>query len=227
MADHRRVGFQAELERSARHTDDAFELDGFDFDRVATPAHSTSVSAAVGRPDRRLPDQARLEACGGRGSTTARPRGSATVGPAVRADGRLGLGFQWPSPQQPRGHRRRAPAHRRASLSGRRRRRHGLPARPERARSELRHRLWPRQHAAPAHQAVRPRPRRPFPPPPAGALAGGANSKDTPGFPTDPRLAGRPPQCCYLDEPTSETTNDICIRWSAPLAYVAAYLGSP
>ena len=26
------------------------------------------------------------------------------------------------------------------------------------------------------------------------------------------------------DEPTSETTDDICIRWSAPLAYVAAYL---
>jgi hypothetical protein len=57
-----------------------------------------------------------------------------------------------------------------------------------------------------------------------GALAGGANSLRTPGWPQDPRLAGRPPQCCYLDEPTSETTNDICIRWNAPLAYVAAYL---
>jgi endoglucanase len=63
-----------------------------------------------------------------------------------------------------------------------------------------------------------------FPPPPPGALAGGANSKDTPGFPSDPRLAGLPPQCCYLDEPTSETTNDICIRWNAPLAFVATYL---
>ena len=63
-----------------------------------------------------------------------------------------------------------------------------------------------------------------FPPPPPGALAGGANSKDTPGFPGDPRLAGLPPQCCYLDEPTSETTNDICIRWNAPLAFVATYL---
>ena len=62
------------------------------------------------------------------------------------------------------------------------------------------------------------------PPPPPGALAGGANSTETPGFPSDPRLRGLPPQCCYLDEPTSETTNDICIRWNAPLAYITAYL---
>jgi len=59
---------------------------------------------------------------------------------------------------------------------------------------------------------------------PPGALAGGANSSQTPGFPSDPRLRGLPPQCCYLDEPTSETTNDVCIRWNAPLAYIATYL---
>ena len=63
-----------------------------------------------------------------------------------------------------------------------------------------------------------------LPPPPPGALAGGANSTETPGFPNDQRLRGLPPQCCYLDEPTSETTNDICIRWNAPLAYLAMYL---
>ena len=63
-----------------------------------------------------------------------------------------------------------------------------------------------------------------LPPPPPGAVAGGANSTETPGFPSDPRLRGLPPQCCYLDEPTSETTNDICIRWNAPLAYLATYL---
>ena len=63
-----------------------------------------------------------------------------------------------------------------------------------------------------------------LPPPPPGALAGGANSTETPGFPSDSRLRGLPPQCCYLDEPTSETTNDICIRWNAPLAYIATYL---
>jgi endoglucanase len=61
--------------------------------------------------------------------------------------------------------------------------------------------------------------------PPPGALAGGANSKPTPGFPSDPRLAGLAPQLCYLDEPTSEVTNDVCIRWNAPLVWVAAYLG--
>jgi endoglucanase len=63
-----------------------------------------------------------------------------------------------------------------------------------------------------------------LPPPPPGALAGGANSTHTPGFPSDPRLDGLPPQHCYLDEPTSETTNDICIRWNAPLAFIATYL---
>ncbi len=63
-----------------------------------------------------------------------------------------------------------------------------------------------------------------LPPPPPGALAGGANSTHVPGFPSDPRLDGLPAQCCYLDEPTSETTNDICIRWNAPLAYITTYL---
>jgi endoglucanase len=63
-----------------------------------------------------------------------------------------------------------------------------------------------------------------LPPPPPGGLAGGANSTETPGFPSDPRLRGLPPQFCYLDEPTSETTNDICIRWNAPLAYITTYL---
>jgi len=29
---------------------------------------------------------------------------------------------------------------------------------------------------------------------------------------------------CYLDEPTSETTNDVCIRWNAPLVQIATYL---
>ena len=67
---------------------------------------------------------------------------------------------------------------------------------------------------------------RAFPPPPPGALAGGANSQPAPDFPYDPRLLGLPPQCCYLDEPTSEVTNDICIRWNAPLVWVATYLST-
>jgi endoglucanase len=63
-----------------------------------------------------------------------------------------------------------------------------------------------------------------FPPPPAGALAGGPTSKQHPGFPPDPEVAGLPPQRRYLDESTSETTNDVCIRWNAPLVYLAAFL---
>jgi endoglucanase len=65
-----------------------------------------------------------------------------------------------------------------------------------------------------------------LPPPPPGALAGGANSRPSPDFPYDPRLRGLPPQCCYLDEPISEVTNDICIRWNAPLVWVATYLST-
>jgi endoglucanase len=63
-----------------------------------------------------------------------------------------------------------------------------------------------------------------FPPPPPGSLAGGAASKSYDGFPGDPRFSGLPAQLCYVDEPTSETTNDVCIRWNASLVWVAAYL---
>lgn len=65
-----------------------------------------------------------------------------------------------------------------------------------------------------------------LPPPPAGALAGGANSIPAPDFPYDDRLRGLPPQLCYLDEPTSEVTNDVCIRWNAPLVWVSAFLAA-
>jgi endoglucanase len=65
-----------------------------------------------------------------------------------------------------------------------------------------------------------------LPQPPRGALAGGANSRPAPDFPYDSRLVGLPPQCCYLDEPTSEVTNDVCIRWNAPLVWIASYLST-
>jgi endoglucanase len=63
-----------------------------------------------------------------------------------------------------------------------------------------------------------------FPPPPPGAVAGGPNSKNYPGFPGDARLAGLADQLHYIDEHTSETTNDICINWNAPLVWTTAYL---
>ena len=45
-----------------------------------------------------------------------------------------------------------------------------------------------------------------------------------PDFPDDPRLPDLLPQRAYFDLPTSETTNDICIRWNAPLVWVATFL---
>jgi endoglucanase len=65
---------------------------------------------------------------------------------------------------------------------------------------------------------------RAFPPPPLGALAGGPTNQAYPDFPDDPRLPDLPPQCAYFDVPTSETTNDVCIRWNAPLVWVATFL---
>lgn len=64
-----------------------------------------------------------------------------------------------------------------------------------------------------------------LPPAPPGLLVGGANSQPSPDFPYDDRLVGLPPQCCYLDEPTSEVTNDHCIRWNAALVQVCSFLG--
>ena len=63
-----------------------------------------------------------------------------------------------------------------------------------------------------------------LPPPPPGALAGGPTNQAYADFPDDPRLPGLPPQRAYFDVPTSETTNDICIRWNAPLVWVATFL---
>jgi endoglucanase len=63
-----------------------------------------------------------------------------------------------------------------------------------------------------------------FPPAPHGAVVGGPTNQSYPGFPDDPRLPSLPPQLAYVDAPTSETTNDVCIRWNAPLVWVAAFL---
>lgn len=51
-----------------------------------------------------------------------------------------------------------------------------------------------------------------MPQPPDAANAGGAKSTPHPDFHNDPRLTGRPPKWNHLDEPTSEVTNDVCIR---------------
>jgi hypothetical protein len=92
------------------------------------------------------------------------------------------------------------------------------------ALGQLRDRLRHRLHAPSAHPPFRARPRSELSAPAAAALAGGPTSKAHPGFPSDQRLAGLAPQQCYLDESTSETTNDVCIRWNAQLVWMAAFL---
>jgi endoglucanase len=66
-----------------------------------------------------------------------------------------------------------------------------------------------------------------FPPPPPGSLAGGPAGKRYEGFPFDPRFEDLPGQFCYVDEPTSETTNDVCIRWNAALVWMATFAAGP
>jgi endoglucanase len=72
------------------------------------------------------------------------------------------------------------------------------------------HRFW-------AHQK-----RSSFPNPPPGALAGGPNSRLQ--DPTSNRLAGCPPQRCYIDHVDAWSVNEVAINWNAPLGWLAAFL---
>ena len=65
-----------------------------------------------------------------------------------------------------------------------------------------------------------------LPPPPAGRARRRRQLQAPPRVPERPAARRPPAAVCYLDEPTSETTNDVCIRWNAPLVYVATYLDS-
>ena len=177
---------------------------------------STSPCTATTRPQR----------AGGRDGADrlialqARP----AVGPAVRARRRLGLGLERAHPEQPRRARRR-PRARRAPASIRAAARAAwttcwAATRSARATSPATAptpRAISARATSPRTSTRRSRRRRPARSP--------ADRRPGPsGFPTDPRLAGLPPQLCYLDEPTSETTNDVCIRWNAPLVWMAAFL---
>jgi endoglucanase len=212
--------YEAQFEASTWHTADVFDLDGFDFDRVTVPAR---LDLALG--PRRPPDHPRLR--------------SGVIEAAQRLMD-LQAHQPWGQPYAPAGgwgwgSNGRilnnlvvlAAAHR---LTGERRFRDATAG----GMDYLLGRNALGQSYVTGHGTDSTRHQRTrqfghdhdsrFPPPPRGALAGGANSTHTPGFPSDPRLAGLPPQCCYLDEPSSETTNDICVRWNAPFAFVASYL---
>ena len=188
---------------------DPFPLDGFDFDAVAGPAHLSLGTTDAGA-DRR--------------PTPAGPPAGPALGSAVCAGRAVGLGVERSDPEQPDAAGLGVRAHRRGRPAGRDPDRDRLPARPQRPRPELRHRLRHRLQPPPAHPALRPRPRPGLPAAAGRALAGGPTNQAYPGFPDDPRLPGLPPQQAYLDVPTSETTNDVCIRWNAPLVWVATFL---
>jgi endoglucanase len=212
--------YRDELLGSAHHTADVFDPAGFDFDRVAGPARLDLATAGTGLPDHdRVRDTVRAAAQRLVTLQQRQPWGQPYAPPH---------GWAWGSNGRilnnlvvlAAAHRLTGdPGFRDAVATGM----DYLLGRNALGQSYVtgygtdrsRH-LRTRQFGHDLDPA--------FPPPPAGALAGGANSTETPGFPSDPRIAGRPPQCCYLDEPTSETTNDICIRWNAPLVFVATYL---
>ncbi|WP_443698367.1 glycoside hydrolase family 9 protein [Pseudonocardia humida] len=199
------AGFEAEVGASPWHTADAFDPTGFDYDRVAAPARLDLALAPSGLPDR------------------DRVRG--TVVAAAERLVRIQAGQPWEQPYDPPegydwGSTGRilnnlvvlATAHR---LTGERRFRDAVL-------SGLDYVLGSnglgqsyvvghgtdhprRTHARMFGHALDPA----LPPAPSGSVAGGANSRRYDGFPADPELAGLPPQLRYLDEPTSETTNDI------------------
>jgi endoglucanase len=63
-----------------------------------------------------------------------------------------------------------------------------------------------------------------LPPPPPGALVGGANNQ----WPADAVARRIHPQCqaqtCYADEIGAYSLNEVAINWNAPLFWIAAFL---
>jgi len=62
-----------------------------------------------------------------------------------------------------------------------------------------------------------------MPPPPPGSLVGGPNSRHYGTEAEDDRFHGRAPQLCYEDVPESYTTNEVAINWNALLVWVASF----
>ena len=194
--------------------------------RAATPSRWTA-STSTGWPARptsslgsrpTLVQAARPTGCG------AQQRGPA-LGTSRTRRPALGLGLQRPDPQQPDAAGHRVRPDRRGGPADRDPDRDRLPARPQRPGPELRHRLRHRLQPAPAHPALRPRSstrrsrrRRP------GRWPADRPTRPTPASPTTPGC-----RSCRRSRPTStrprsETTNDVCIRWNAPLVWVATFL---
>jgi endoglucanase len=62
-----------------------------------------------------------------------------------------------------------------------------------------------------------------MPKPPPGTLSGGPNSRYYGTGAEDDRFDGRPPQLCFEDVPESYTTNEVAINWNALLVWVASF----
>jgi endoglucanase len=63
-----------------------------------------------------------------------------------------------------------------------------------------------------------------FPSAPPGMVSGGPNSGLEDPYVKAAALAGCAPEKCFADNIESWATNEICINWNAPLAWVLAYL---
>jgi endoglucanase len=74
------------------------------------------------------------------------------------------------------------------------------------------HRFW-------AHQV-----NEKYPSAPPGMVSGGPNSGLEDPYVKAAALGGCAPEKCFADNIESWATNEICINWNAPLAWVLAYL---
>jgi len=62
-----------------------------------------------------------------------------------------------------------------------------------------------------------------YPPPPVGALAGGANGSLADPYALE-HVTGLPPARGYVDHVDSYSTNEVAINWNSPLVWVMSYL---
>jgi endoglucanase len=62
-----------------------------------------------------------------------------------------------------------------------------------------------------------------YPPPSAGALAGGANGSLADPYAIE-HVSGLPPARSYIDHVDSYSTNEVAINWNSPLVWVMSYL---
>ena len=202
------------------HTsDDVFTPAGFAWHDTAALGRITLATVPNGLPATDLTRVRASVVSAADGYLATMGRQGYAVPPAHR---RLRLGLQRPSGQQRERHRRRPRTHPATALPHRRAGSPGLPARPQRTRPVLRHRLrrptaLNQHHRFWAHQYDAT-----LPNPPAGSFAGGPNAALQDPVAQE-KLAGCKPAKCYIDDIGSYSTNEVAINWNAPLAWLVAF----